>query len=362
MNVKTAILALTATLLSYMPCGAQDTSPFRFSEREWNFGTIREEGGAVSHVFSFTNDGTEPIAIDRATASCGCTTPEYTRGLIEPGGKGEVKVRFDPMGYPNDFSKSVLVTSGGGKYQDMLIIKGHVTPRVKTIEEEYPFDMGGGLRLDNTILAFRQVAQGRSASMVVRYVNTFDKTVDIEISSAEPSGLLEVHAPEKICAGCRGDITITYNLAEKPDNYGVIHDVLAIKVNGTELQRTVYATMIGIDDFSGQSIEIAPRLFLNSQYHNFGEVRSRRIPHTVRLTASNEGEETLHIRSITEKPGFRTTLRGGMSIAPGTSLPFEIIFYSDKYNPGEIAESLIMVVNDPLRPVREIRISAKINK
>ncbi len=363
MNLKTTAYFLAAALiLTCMPCHAQEVSPLKFSGTEWDFGTIREDGGPVSHVFSFTNTGKDPIAIDRVTASCGCTTPDYTKGLVKPGEKAEIKVSFDPMGYPLDFSKSVAVVSGGGKYHDLLTVRGHVTPRVKTVEEEYPYEMGGGLRFDVTMLAFRQVAQGSASSMVIRYANTSGKAIAIEISPAESSGLLDIHAPETICAGCRGTITATYDLTAKPDSYGVIHDLLKIAVDGKEQDRTIYTTMIGVDDFAGKRVETAPRLFLDAQFRNFGEVRSRKMPYTFRITASNEGKETLYIRSVGEKPGCKTTLRGGMAIPPGTSLPFEVILYSDKYAAGDLSESLIMVVNDPLRTVREIRISAKIIK
>ncbi len=361
MKLKAAISLLFAALITAsLPCYAQNVSPLQFREKEWSFGTIREEGGPVSHVFTFVNKGRNPVAIDRVSASCGCTTPEYTRGLLKPGESAEIKVTFEPMGYPGSFVKSVVVVSEGGKYHDLLIIKGDVTPRIKPVEEEYPFDMGGGLRFDNLTLAFRQVAQGKSSSMTVRYANTSPKAVTLEITPSEPSELLAVHAPETICAGCRGDITLTYDLAGKPESYGVINNALSVKVSGTSSPRTIYATMIGVDNFSGKSIETAPRPELDAQYHGFGNVRSRKIPYTHRLTIFNEGGETLYIRSITEKSGFKSTLHGGMSVAPGASLPFEIILYSDKYERGDVIESLIMVVNDPLRPVREIRMSARI--
>lgn len=357
---KAPYILLAVALMTFSPCLAEEPSPLRFNETEWDFGTIREEGGIVGHVFGFTNAGPHPIAIDRINTSCGCTTPEYTRDPIRPGGKAQIKVNYDPMGFPLEFEKSVMVISGGGKYRNELTIKGYVTPRVKPIEEVYPDDMGGGLRLDNTLLAFRQIAQEHSSSMTVGYANTSDKSIAIEMIAEEQSGLLTLHAPENICAGCKGTITATYDLTGKPDSYGMIHDVLKIAVDGAVSRKTIYTSMTGVDDFSGMDIETAPRLFLDSQYHNFGEVRRRTIPYTLRLVASNEGKEILHIRSISEKPGFKTTLRSGMTIAPGASLPFEVVFYSDRYDKGNIIESLIMVVDDPMRPVREIRISAKI--
>ena len=48
-----------------------------FSEKNYDFGYIKEEKGAVSHEFEFENVGDEPLIIVSATASCGCTRPEY---------------------------------------------------------------------------------------------------------------------------------------------------------------------------------------------------------------------------------------------------------------------------------------------
>ena len=91
--LKKAIYLLSAAfMLACLPCRAQEPSPLRFSETEWDFGTIREEDGPVTHVFNFTNNGIVPIAIDRVNASCGCTSPQYPRSLVEPGGRAEIKV------------------------------------------------------------------------------------------------------------------------------------------------------------------------------------------------------------------------------------------------------------------------------
>ncbi len=132
-NIPVILLAALSTAFS--PCLAQEPSPLIFSETEWDFGSIREDAGVVGHTFKFTNKSSAPIAIDRINTSCGCTTPEYTRQPVPPGGEAHIKVSFDPAGYPFDFTKSIHVVSGGGKFNDRLIIRGHVTPRVKTVEE-----------------------------------------------------------------------------------------------------------------------------------------------------------------------------------------------------------------------------------
>jgi hypothetical protein len=333
------------------------SSPLQFNETEWNFGTIREEDGPVSHVFEFKNVGENPTAIDRANASCGCTTPEYPKRPLTPGETGKITVTFNPKGYPGEFTKTISVVSGGGKHTNFLTIKGNVIPRPKTVEDEFPQEMGGGLRLENVFVTFGQIAQNRRVTATISYVNTSSHAVALGITPIEASGLLVVEAPESICAGCRGTIALTYDLSNNT-SYGMQKDLLQVTVDGVVSKKTIYTAMTGVDDFAGVELGSAPRFFLDSQSHDFGEVRRRAIPYVFRQTASNEGVGELHIRSVSASEGLRCTLTAGMTIAPGAELPFEVLLYSDNYYTGTFWESIVLVVDDPLRPVREIRISA----
>lgn len=356
--MKSVYLLLTALFVGITAAGAQDVSPLRFDATTWNFGEIREEGDVVSHTFEFSNGSDTPVAIDRVATSCGCTTPEYPKAPVAPGARAYIKAIFDPRGFPGDFTKLITVISGGGKYRDFLSITGHVIPRPKTIEEEFPHDMEGGLRVSSTLLTFRSVPQGRSAAMVVDYINTSPDAVTLAFEQIEGSGLVDVFAPETVCAGCRGNITFTYDLTEKTA-YGQVYDVTRPVIDGTPSPKTIYSTMTGIDDFSGVDMAAAPRFFLDASFHDFGEVRRRAVPYVFRLTASNEGSEELHIRSVSSSSeGVQCSLREGMTIAPGASLPFEVIFYGNRYSVGEAQGTIRLVVNDPMRPTREIRIAA----
>jgi hypothetical protein len=339
------------------PQNTQPSTPLRFDVTEWSFGDIPEEGGSVSHLFTFTNTAPTPIAIDRVAASCGCTTPDYPRTPVAPGAKASIRVTFDPLGMPGEFTKTITIISGGGKYRDYLAITGNVTPRPRTVEEDFPHDMGSGLRLSTTLLAHRSVARGNASSMVVHWVNTSDKAVTLAFTPVEGSGLVDIHAPETLCTGCRGDITFTYDMSSRTV-YGPIHDVVRPVVDGVPSTRTIYNSATGIDSFEGVDLASAPKLFLDALFHDFGEVRRRAVPYTFRLVASNEGSGMLHIRSVTPARGLQTTLREGMTIAPGATLPFEVMFYGNRHEQGEVQATIGIVVDDPMRPVREIRIAA----
>ena len=91
-----------------------------------NFGEIQEADGKVSHTFVVKNEGTTPLVISNVTASCGCTTPEWTKEPIQAGKEGEVKVTFDPKNRPGNFMKTIRLYGNGMKNGFLLTIRGKV--------------------------------------------------------------------------------------------------------------------------------------------------------------------------------------------------------------------------------------------
>ena len=74
------------------------------------FGTITQ-GDVVEKIFTFTNTGNQPLIITNITTSCGCTTPEWPRNPIMPGGKGEIKVGFNSAGKSGPQVKKLPILS-----------------------------------------------------------------------------------------------------------------------------------------------------------------------------------------------------------------------------------------------------------
>ncbi len=127
---KTVITLLFSIMLGGV-LFAQDKSSVKFDRKEHNFGTIKEEIGAVTTQFEFTNTGKTPIIIQRVATSCGCTTPSYTREPVLPGKKGVVSAKYSTTGRPGKFNKSITVYTNVPDTIYTLNIKGSVTPRVR---------------------------------------------------------------------------------------------------------------------------------------------------------------------------------------------------------------------------------------
>lgn len=94
-----------------------------FTDVVHDFGTVME-GPDATCVFTFKNNGKEPIIIQKAQPSCGCTVPSFSSEPVAPGATGKIDVAYHTKGKPNAFSKSITVVSNAGT--KVLTIKGTV--------------------------------------------------------------------------------------------------------------------------------------------------------------------------------------------------------------------------------------------
>lgn len=108
-----------------IPVGAEGQAILTFESDSFNFGTVKV-GEIVEHEFTLTNTGEAPLIISNVHASCGCTTPDYSKAPIGPGEKGMVKVRFDSNGQMGNQHKIVTVTSNAMEKNTLLHVRGEV--------------------------------------------------------------------------------------------------------------------------------------------------------------------------------------------------------------------------------------------
>ncbi|MFW0716650.1 DUF1573 domain-containing protein [Pedobacter sp. N23S346] len=86
-------------------------APVIVFEREiFDFGKIAQ-GEKVNHEFKFKNTGKSPLIISNATATCGCTVPEFPKEPILPGKEGVIKVTFNSQGKEGMQDKVITVNS-----------------------------------------------------------------------------------------------------------------------------------------------------------------------------------------------------------------------------------------------------------
>lgn len=108
-----------------IPESADGEAVLAFDDDTYNFGSIKV-GEVVEHEFTLVNTGEAPLIISNVHASCGCTTPDYSKNPIAPGEKGMVKVRFDSNGQMGNQHKVITVTSNAMTTNTLLHLRGEV--------------------------------------------------------------------------------------------------------------------------------------------------------------------------------------------------------------------------------------------
>lgn len=96
-----------------------------FEETTFDFGEIKE-GQAAVHTFHFKNTGNQTLLISRVKASCGCTTPYWTKEPVAPGESGMIKASYNSRNRPGHFNKSITVQANTDQGTYRLYIKGKV--------------------------------------------------------------------------------------------------------------------------------------------------------------------------------------------------------------------------------------------
>ncbi len=109
----------------------------KFETETYDFGRI-PKGIPVTHDFTFTNVGKEPIIISNVQSSCGCTTPNWPREPILPGKTGTIKVQYNAAS-PGAFNKSITIISNAKTPTKVLYVKGIVEAETEqTTPEKAP--------------------------------------------------------------------------------------------------------------------------------------------------------------------------------------------------------------------------------
>jgi hypothetical protein len=129
------IFAFVLTTLFFAPVFAQSkkTGPeITFEETTIDYGKIEEKSDGA-RTFVFRNTGNEPLIIERAQPTCGCTVPEWTREPIMPGKEGRIQVTYDTKRIGH-FNKSIKIYSNASNSD----AQGVITLRIRGEIEKIP--------------------------------------------------------------------------------------------------------------------------------------------------------------------------------------------------------------------------------
>jgi len=335
----------------------------KISESDHDFGKFKEEAGRQTHNFLVTNTGNSPLVIQNIVASCGCTTPEWTKEPIQPGQSGKITAIYDPKDRPGVFNKTLSVYSNSKPEVVVLVIKGEVIPREKTIEELFTFPVGA-VRFESNHLAFTNIKKTEKKIRVMQIVNTSSEPVKIGFEMV-PAHLSLKANPETLKPGQKGIIEGTYD-ATKNSGWGNVSDMVKVVLNGATQENVYYYISANlVEDFSSltkEDLEKAPVFKLAATTVELGKIPGSTAKE-VEFKFTNAGKSDLMIRHVRSTCGCTAVQQGqqGVGIKPGQSSSIKAVFNSGSYK-GRVTKAIYVYTNDPKNSEVVLMLNAEVEQ
>ena len=152
----------------------------KFMEEGHDFGEVIE-GKLASHEFEIMNTGNQPLIINNVQASCGCTSPFWTKEPIMPGKTGKIKATYNSAGRPGQFNKSLTVVSNAGTGSSkVLTIKGIVIKKEDKVYTEEQRKNSAKLVIDKSSYKVGKLEVGQKGAARITVWNKGIEPLEID--------------------------------------------------------------------------------------------------------------------------------------------------------------------------------------
>ena len=338
---------------------AQVVRPIQFKEELFDFGSIVEEDGPVTHVFEFVNSLNKPVKILHVKPSCNCTAPDWSREEIQPGATGFIKAEFNPKGRPGFFSKSLTVTTDAGGNPYILQIKGSVLSDSQRLDggllktrgswrvRSTSFNLGKVfLKNEYVVREFKILNDGKKA---VNYLGAYDGPPYIRVNVE----------PDVLQPGETGIIRIGYNGRLK-NAYGFQSDNVVIHTDDENVPSKSFDVLATLEDYfpelTPQEAAIAAKMHVSQTTLDFGRIKQNQSA-TREVIITNLGQSLLELRSIQGNCTCIVTEPDRQSLKTGQRATIKISF-NPQNRKGTQQKSVTIYSNDPKDPVQRIVFTA----
>lgn len=358
-KISKPALLLVFVLASNLLFG-QGKGKLEFIKNDHDFGEIKEDGGPAIYEFEFVNKGTAPLIVSHVRASCGCTTPGWSKEPVLPGEKGFVKAQYNPRNRPGNFRKSLTITTNGDPAVVHAYIKGKVLPRVKSLEEQM------SLKIGSTRFKSRSVNMGK-----VTTEKAVQNSFDIYNDSADTLSLLEKYdapefikltfEPQVLAPKQVGKVNIVYDPVHD-DNLGYNNHGITIYTNEENAAAKKINVLATISEYfppmSEEEMEKAPRMAITDRLQDLGKVNEGNKV-TADFVLTNHGRSVLNIRKVKSNCACFMAELPKENIKPGKSITLKGTFDSTNRK-GNQNKSITIYSNDPVDPIQVVSIKASI--
>lgn len=341
---------------------AQQARVLKFREETFDFGTIAEAMGPVTHEFVFTNYGTRPVKILTVQASCGCTTPGWSKDIVEPGKNGFIQASYNPKGRPGFFNKSLTVMTDLDANPVILQIKGQVSKDEKPSAEDFPASNGSLKMKVSSFNMGRVYIKDEYSMREFPLLNAGTGPLHFTGKFVHPSYMKVDVQPRTVAPGEKAIARISYNGALKK-LYGFQSDNIEMETNDEVNPIKSFSVFATLEDFfpemSMSELAKAPQLKLDTYSLEFGKIKAN-IETEREISFTNTGKNELVLKSLQPNCTCITAIASKTSLKPGESSMLKIIF-NPQARSGTQQKAIALYSNDPKNPVQRLTFTAYVD-
>ena len=354
------LFLLIAMLISVLSLQAQPKASSTFEEETFDFGKVKEDKGPVEHKFVFTNSGDAPLVIQGVRASCGCTTPAWSKEPVPPGEKGFITAKYNPKNRPGSFHKSLTITSNANPSSKVIYIKGMVEARPRTAADLYRTKIGD-LRFRYQSLNMGKVNTGQPLTRSFDMYNDGEKPIKFLDKKDKPPYISISFQPEVLQPKTKGKLIVSYNAKLKND-FGFVSDPIHIYTDESENADKALRVIASIEEYfppmTADQLAKAPKLTFDETKFDFGDIKKNDVVKTD-FTFTNTGKSTLNIRAMKPNCGCTVSKLDKHDFASGEKGTIHVEFNTTGRK-GYQQKSIVIFSNDPSAPTQRLMIKARV--
>ena len=361
--IKKYFSVLLIFCLSFSVFAQENIINVVFNEKHHDFGTIREEDGAVVTEFTFVNTSQQVIMIKNVRASCGCTTPTYSRQPIAPNDEGKIAVAFNAKGQRGHFNKTVTIQLGtdNDTRTETLSIGGTVLPIAKSAAESFPHKIGNLLFRENA-LYFGSIVKGAVVEKGLEVFNNSDSEQTLTFANIPAHISISIENAGQIAQKQSTLVKITFN-SEKMKSWGDVSETIEVKINGKIVGEYALNAVV-LEDFSKitqEQLLQSPIAVVSTKNLNLTTIKIG-TKRTSKIELTNNGKSPLIIRDIKTDADYLNVKAAKNEVAAGKSVTLNVSVDATKLDVFKFRKQVQLITNDPKNSVITLTIEWQTEK
>lgn len=235
LTASAQVIPDSAALASVMnPRMADEASgQFEVEPAERSVGVLSEDTVPQTYTFLCRNKSTQPLTVQRLSASCGCTQARISRKTLAAGDTATISVRYNPYAQAGRvFTRVFIYTSlSAERPSAALTLTGEVTPSADAWKD-YRYAMGT-LRVRRKSISFGKVTSGTRRTETIPCVNSGSRPLKVKAAAGFLPAYLTLRCePAELEPGQSGELVVELDGSRLPQGDGTFRSVSRILLDG----------------------------------------------------------------------------------------------------------------------------------